>query len=150
MPLALHVLNRRRPQLDTNARRVLVAGLAVATATTSFLAIASLRGYHERFGALVDDVQASARGHEPVIVTSEALVARLAWKSYRRQRWLLTHDDTLKRWAGHLRASGVESLTLVSTRDRRVDDLERINSVYTAVREFPARDRFVVLTLRAR
>ena len=150
VPLVLHVLHRRRAQLGTDARRVVLTGLAVVTAATLVLAVASLRGYHQRFGALVDDVQASTRGHEPVIVTSEPLVARLAWRSYRQQRWLLTNDHTLKRWAARLRASGVERLTLVSTRDRRVNDLQRVSSVYTAVREYPPRDKFVVLAMRAR
>jgi hypothetical protein len=149
VPLALHVLYRRRAQLDTNARRVAVAGLVVVTAATSFMAVASLRGYHQRFGALVDDVQASAHGHEPVIVTSEPLVARLAWKSYRRQRWLLTDDDTLERWAVRLRSAGIETLTLVTTPSEQDDDLGRVASSYRLADERGTHDRFTVLVLRA-
>jgi hypothetical protein len=149
VPIALHVLYRRRAQLDTNARRVAVAGLAVVTAATSFMAVASLRGYHERFGALVDDVQASTRGHEPVIVTSQPLVARLAWKSYREQRWL-TALDSLEPYVPRLRASGVERLTLVTSADQRGEDLARLAPLYVPIREYPRHDRFIVLVLRAR
>jgi hypothetical protein len=147
VPLVLHVLHRRRAQLDTDARRVVVAGLAVVTAASSFMAVASLRGYHHRFGALVDDVQASTRGHEPVIVTSEPLVARLAWKSYRQQRWLLTNDATLDRWAERLRRAGVETLTLVTTPSKRDDDLGRVASSYRLADQLGTHDRFTVLVL---
>jgi hypothetical protein len=149
VPLVLHVLYRRRAQLDTTARRVVVAGLAVVTAATSFMAVASLRGYHQRFGALVDDVQASTHGREPVILTSEALVARLAWKSYRDQRWL-TALDSLEPYAPRLRVSGVDRLTLVTSADRRDEDLARLAPLYVPIREYPRHDKFVVLALRAR
>jgi hypothetical protein len=94
-------------------------------------------------------VKASTHGHEPVIVTSEPLVARLAWRSYRKQRWLLTTDDTLRRWALRLSSAGVETLTLVTTPSRRDDDLGRVGSSYRLADDVGTHERFTVLVLRA-
>lgn len=111
LPVALPVVLLA---IRSRATRPLVAGLLVCSLAMSVMAVAGLRSAH-RFGAgFVAAIDRTGGPDRPVLVTSVALVPRMAWPTFDHQRWLLSTPDDLGPLVDRLRAAGIDHFTFVA------------------------------------
>ncbi len=112
---------------DQDFDRWVAAGLVVCSLAMAGVGITGLRGQHRWLGDLVEAgdeagrVVAAGGSERPVIVATYASVPRWAWRTFDRQRWLISHPDDLQALLDRLGDAGVARIGLVSpyqSRDR--------------------------------
>jgi hypothetical protein len=121
VPLALVSIARRTSSIPGAALRRLGAGLLLAHLVLGVHAVASLRVSHEWTAQLIDHVVTSAGDDvpgdgdaRPVVLTTSAPLARLAWEHVGDERWLTVDPGDVARYGGRLREAGVTTITLAS------------------------------------
>jgi hypothetical protein len=121
VPVLLDAIVRRRASIPGAALRRIGAGLALAHLVLGVHAVVSLRLSHEWTSQLVDHVVTSAADDvpgdgdaRPVVLTTSAPLARLAWQHVGGERWLTVDAATLERYGTRLRNAGITTITLAS------------------------------------
>jgi hypothetical protein len=150
IPLVLEGIRVHLARLDAPTRTVVVSALVVCSMALSALAVKTLRDEHGASESVVAAVDRAAGPDAPVILTTEAVLPRMAWRTFHRQRWLLVDRDGLAAYVERLRRTGVDRLTF-ATRDRaRTEPI--LNRMLETIDSVGAADGrgWQVLTLRAR
>ena len=121
VPLVLAAITRRISSIPGAALRRLGAGLLLAHLVLGVHAVVSLRLSHEWTDQLVDHVVAFAGDDvpgdgdaRPVVLTTSAPLARLAWQHVGDGRWLTVDPGDVARYGGRLREAGLTTITLAS------------------------------------
>lgn len=134
VPVALDALRVSGLLVASSTRRVAVVALVVTTAAVSFAAVREVRASHQRADAeasSVNRISAATRpgdGGQPVIVTSEAVFPRTAWKMFTERRMAMPPRNRMPEYLGRLRRAGILELTFV-TRDPQLH-LEQLSTSY--------------------
>lgn len=136
VPVALEAIRRSGIRLAPTARAVALAGLVVISAGMGTMAVAQLHTGHLQTAQLEALAASAGRsiagpGQRPVMVTTQALVPRMAWQSFDAQRWLLVPLGQLAAYGPRLAQAGVQRLVLVS--QARSHDLADLAGSYRLV-----------------
>lgn len=117
VPVLLLALRDQRSHLGSRQALAGVAGLAVCSLTLTTMGVGALRSSHRANARLVAAAAAAGRtvaADQPVVVTTEGSMPRLAWSTFDDQRWLLAAPEGLADLLGRLRAAGVTKVGFVS------------------------------------
>lgn len=118
VPLVLAALYRQGQLLATGIRRPLAGALVVCSLALSTMAVNGMRANHDAKATVVARIEAAGRaagGDRPVVVTTLAAGARLAWPTFDDFRWLYVPKDQVADVAGRLREAGVGRFVLLTT-----------------------------------
>lgn len=123
--LALHDLGRRLPDIGT--RRWCGGALVACSMLMATMGVNSIRSTHRFTSNLMSGIDRAAvtsvvtgdaggagLGGEPIILTTEPAIPRLAWATFDRQRWLLVEPSELEAAADRLAAAGVKRFAVVT------------------------------------
>ncbi len=120
VPVLLLALERRAGDLAPACAPIAVGALALCTLCLTIMAVLSIRethGFTADLIAAVDQVAAESGHDEPVIVTAEPALPRLAWGTFERQRWLLVQEDEVAETVSRLEAAGLGPVVVVGQGD---------------------------------
>jgi len=92
----------------------------VCSMAMSVMAVDSIRSTHRFTEGLIAAVDRAAGPDRPVLVTTRALVPRLAWPTFDHQRWLLSRPTDLAALVGRFDAAGITRFTFVAKGDADV------------------------------
>ncbi len=126
--LAVDALARRAPALPVPTRRRAAASMVTCSLLLAVGAIASISSVHRYNDDLLGRLQRSSQaispgdGGIPVVVSSWANIARLAWPTSPAQRWLYNPDEAVGgKVASSLAGAGITEFTFVG---RSQDDVD--------------------------
>jgi hypothetical protein len=126
--LAIDALTRRAPALPISTRRLAAASLVTCSLLLAVGAGASIRSVHlyneDLLGRLQRSTQAIPPGDGgiPVVVSSWANIARLAWPTSPAQRWLYNPDEAVGgEVATRLIDAGITELTFIGQKQEDID-----------------------------
>jgi hypothetical protein len=117
VPVLLLALRDAGRRVDPVARRWALGSLVVCSVALASMGIGSVRHTHRFTGDLIASIERAGDGLEterPVMVTTTALIPRLSWRTFDRQRWLVTPASELADLTEALTETGVDRFVLVT------------------------------------
>jgi hypothetical protein len=149
IPLVLDGLRLGLARIDGRARTVVTISLVACSLALSVLALRTLENDHGASESVVAAVDRVAGRNSPVIVTTEPVLPRMAWRTFDRQRWLLVDEPSLATYADRLRRAGVDRVTFATRARARTEPV--LNRSYETIDSLGAADGsgWQVLSLRA-
>jgi hypothetical protein len=150
VPLVLDGYRRFADRVDVRTRTVVVGALVACSLALTVLAVRTLDNDHHASESVVAAVDRAAGRDVPVILTTEAVLPRSAWRTFDRQRWLLVDAERLADYARRLRQAGIDRVTFATRERLRTEPI--LNRVYETADSVGASDGsgWQVLTLQAR
>lgn len=121
-PLVVAGLASLRGRFEPNARPLAAGAFAVVVLALAVLGVRDQRTTErgaETFTSAVTAAGRQAGPGKPVLVTTQGIVPRLAWKTFPRQRWLLADADHPDHLVARLRRAGIHRFVLVTDDPRR-------------------------------
>jgi hypothetical protein len=142
----------QRDRLTPVAARRAAAGMVVCSLALTTMGVTALRSSHRanaRLVAAVDHAGLSVAADQPVMVTTEGAMPRLAWSTFDRQRWLLADTNGLGDLLDRLKGAGVARLVFVTRNiDRDRDALDKAGARIVSTDRSESARRWEILVLQ--